>query len=61
MTTISRGTEYAIARGKLDHDPFTHHVRDELATFRWWNPSSSHWLNGRPGGTLICEILINEF
>lgn len=62
--TISlRETDYTIARvrGELDHDPFTHHVRDELATLRRWNPSSSHWLDGRPGGTLIYEILINKF
>lgn len=50
-----------LARSKLHHDPFTHHVRDELATLRRWNPSSSHWLDGRPGSTLIYEILINKF
>lgn len=47
---------YYIYTGKLDNEKFTHHVRHELATLHWWDPSSSHWLDSRPGGTLICGM-----
>lgn len=54
----SIGLDFVIA-WRIRSWSFTHHVRDELATLRRWNPSSSHWLDGRPGGTLICET--NQF